>query len=273
MSMNNRLLRPRASRFNPKSIAGLYAWFDASQAASVTLNGSTVSEWRDLSGAGRHLSNATASAQPTYTTAGQNGKNCLTFSASGAGKRLVAAAAADWSFLHDGTSLWSIFLVASSTGTSGVGQVHTYLSTRGTYSGYTTRGFDMTHDYGGLAANNNIRTTISSSSAMVARRDMSATGLGVVRCFRISGDPANATSTARLAFTHTASGTSSATSSAASAEAGSPTAALTVGNPASGSAFPLGGTICELLMWSAASAITEVQASAINNYLTKKWGV
>ena len=271
MPMSPRLLRPRATGFNPRSIVGLYAWYDASATSSVTLNSGNVSEWRDLSGGGRHLSQGTAAQQPAYTNAGQNGKNCLTFSAAGSGKRLGAATAADWAFLHNGLSLYGMYIVASSSGTSGVGQAHSYVSTRGGYNTYNARGFDMVHDFGGVAANNNIRTSISAVAGMVGRRDMSATGLDVVRCYEVLGDPANATSTARLAFKHSAGGTSSATSSANSAEAGDPAAALTIGNAASAT-FPLAGKICEIIFYNRASAISATESAAVIAYLTRKWG-
>ena len=274
MPMSPRLLRPQPSRgFNPRSISGLYAWYDAADSAAVTLNGSTVSEWRDKSGGGRHVSQGTAGSQPTYTTAGQNGKNCLTFSSAGSGRRLVAATASDWAFLHDGLSLYGMFIVASSSGSSGIGAVHTYVSTRGAYNTYNVRGFDMAHDYGGVAANNNIRASISGTAGMVGRRDMSATGLDVVRCYSILGDPANATSTARLAFTHSASGTSSATSSANTAQTGDPLGVLNIGNVASGSTFPLAGKICEIIFYNRATAITSTESAAIVAYLTRKWGI
>jgi hypothetical protein len=78
MPMNPRLLRPLAtSGFNPKSIAGLAVWFDASVASSVTLNGGNVSQWNDLSGNDRHATQETAGNQPSYSTAALNGKNVL----------------------------------------------------------------------------------------------------------------------------------------------------------------------------------------------------
>ena len=273
MAMNPRLLRPTASGFNPRRISGIYAWYDASAASSITLNGTNVSEWRDLSGGGRHVSRGDASLQPAYTIAGQNGRNCITFTSSGAGKRLTAATAADWAFLHNGLSLYAMYIVASSSSGSGTGQVHTYTSTRGAYNTYNARGFDMTHDYGGIAANNNIRVSQAASTGMVGRRDMSATGADVVRCYEVLGDPANATSTARLAFKHSASGTSSATSSANSAEAGDPAGALNIGNTASGSAFGLGGKVCEVIFYNRAAAITAAESTAIIAYLTRKWGI
>ena len=75
MAMSPRLLRPRASGFNPKSLPGLIGWWDAADSSTVTLNGSTVSEWRDKSNSGFHLSQATAANQPSYDTASLNGKN------------------------------------------------------------------------------------------------------------------------------------------------------------------------------------------------------
>jgi hypothetical protein len=77
--MSPRLLRPVASGFNPKSIAGLQAWFDASVLSSMTFNSTTVSQWNDLSGNGYHATQSTALLQPTYTATGMNGKPALDF--------------------------------------------------------------------------------------------------------------------------------------------------------------------------------------------------
>ena len=54
-------------------------WLDAADASTITLNGSTVSQWRDRSGNGRHVAQATAVKQPTYTLAAQNNLNVLSF--------------------------------------------------------------------------------------------------------------------------------------------------------------------------------------------------
>ncbi|MFM6579432.1 MAG: hypothetical protein ACKPIX_07645 [Dolichospermum sp.] len=40
-------------------------WLDAADASTITLNGSTVSQWNDKSGNGRHVSQSTAARQPT----------------------------------------------------------------------------------------------------------------------------------------------------------------------------------------------------------------
>ena len=59
--------------------ASLALWLVAEDAASITPNGSTVSQWNDKSGNNRHAAQATAVNQPTYTLDGLNGKPVLTF--------------------------------------------------------------------------------------------------------------------------------------------------------------------------------------------------
>lgn len=58
-------------------------WLDAADASTITLNGSTVSQWNDKSGRGNHVSNATASFQPTYLTTGWNNRPTLSFTEIG----------------------------------------------------------------------------------------------------------------------------------------------------------------------------------------------
>jgi len=66
----------------PFSIAGLQMWLDADDAATITLNGSNVSEWRDKSGNGYHATQATSANQPAFTSSGLNGRAVLTFAGS-----------------------------------------------------------------------------------------------------------------------------------------------------------------------------------------------
>lgn len=78
MPMNNRLMRPMAKGFDPRRLSGLVQWYDAADQSTMTLNGSTVSEWRSKVG-GVSVSQATAAAQPTLTTGYYNGRSALTF--------------------------------------------------------------------------------------------------------------------------------------------------------------------------------------------------
>jgi hypothetical protein len=67
-----------AAAFSPLDLSPWH-WSDPSDAASVTLGGSNVSQLNDKSTNGRHLTQGTAGARPTYTSAGINGLNCLTW--------------------------------------------------------------------------------------------------------------------------------------------------------------------------------------------------
>jgi hypothetical protein len=108
MAMNPRLLRPKAtSGFDPKTISGLAAWFDASVSSSVTLNSGNVSQWDDLSGNSRHATQATAGSQPSYSTAALNGKNVVVAQDNSRSLQVAAFAAG---------LPQTVFVVGSSTG-------------------------------------------------------------------------------------------------------------------------------------------------------------
>jgi hypothetical protein len=79
MPMNPRLLRPLATGFDPRRIAGLELWLNPADTATLTLNGSTVSQINDASGNGRHFVQSTGGSQPGQTSV--NGRNALTFNA------------------------------------------------------------------------------------------------------------------------------------------------------------------------------------------------
>lgn len=55
-----------AAAFAPTDIAGLQAWFDASDASTFTYSsGTVVSQWNDKSGNNKHLTQGTVANQPT----------------------------------------------------------------------------------------------------------------------------------------------------------------------------------------------------------------
>lgn len=70
-------MNPASAPFTPADLA-LALWLDASDAATVTI-GTGVSQWADKSGNARHVSQATGTAQPTYSLAAQNGLNVISF--------------------------------------------------------------------------------------------------------------------------------------------------------------------------------------------------
>lgn len=78
-AMNHRLLRPKASGFNLKSISGLEMWMDGSDSTTMTFNGTAVSEWRDKSGKGNTFTQPTALNQPTFTASARNSLSGINF--------------------------------------------------------------------------------------------------------------------------------------------------------------------------------------------------
>ena len=76
MAMNQKLLRPRASGFNPKQISGLALWMD-----SQAYNASTGT-WSDKSGNARDFSQGTVGNRPIVSAVTQNGRAILEFDGS-----------------------------------------------------------------------------------------------------------------------------------------------------------------------------------------------
>lgn len=77
---NGALAAVSGAPWTPAALGSALAlWLDADDASTITLNGSTVSQWNDKSGNARNVSQATAANQPTLTASGLNGKPVLTF--------------------------------------------------------------------------------------------------------------------------------------------------------------------------------------------------
>jgi hypothetical protein len=75
----NRFWGGGSSAWTPAKLSDLALWLDADDAGTITLNGSTVSQWNDKSGNGRNVSQATAANQPTRTLNGLGGRTVITF--------------------------------------------------------------------------------------------------------------------------------------------------------------------------------------------------
>lgn len=66
---------------------GLIMWYDASNAASITLSGSSVTQWNDLSGNGRH---ASGGASPQYIPNALNGRAAVDFGTDAQYRLIIA---------------------------------------------------------------------------------------------------------------------------------------------------------------------------------------
>lgn len=110
--------RVRAATTSPWTPAQLTTalWLDAADTGTITLNGSTVSQWADKSGNSRNFSQATASNQPTYNATGLNSKPTLTADTT---KFLVANATG----FSGGPSLWVIVVATMNSATQSYGRL------------------------------------------------------------------------------------------------------------------------------------------------------
>ena len=233
MAMSPRLLRPRATGFNPKSIAGLAWWLDASDGSTVTLNGSAVSAWGDKSGNSRNVLQATSNNQPSYSNS-QNGKQVITF--DGVNDRLSASAA-----FSLGTSGYTFMAVAFHTSGFQVlaegGSLNPYFSSdpNGGVRGFRHwDGFSEVDTGAGAYTSGTwfvLEYVISSASRIIA----------VNGSVRVSG---------------------AGTSRSASLQ--------TIGSTTTGG-FLWDGRVAEVLVYS--SALASTQRSAARKYLGSKWGV
>jgi hypothetical protein len=224
-----------------------------------------------MSGSGRHFAQATSAAQPVYTTAGQNGKNCLTFDAS---RRLLSSSAAsEWSFLHDGALRYDVFVVCKTAAASTT--LRTILATGP--SSRNLRSFYIWHDHR-TGQNNSVYSEATSvgvgNAGYLAAETIAAQSSGVLRRIRISGDLTNATVGNRLVGQVGSTNGTSDTAATGTASSGDPSSTLVIGSLQPNShSFGFSGDVCEILMFRRATNLTTAELASIDAYLNKKWGL
>lgn len=240
MGMNNRLLRPR-NAFTPKSIAGLQAWWDFSDASTlgptqsgvgtVTNNG-PVRFVKDKSASGFNLNNTHAdSAVPSFVSSGLNGRSAVSFDG---GDILNASTGAIM------TAPFTLFIVckANVTGTTRVCGIAATRSIGPFGSSNTAWGF--------FRADNTIRSfNATATNASVIAMSCTAAQAGV---FFGNG-------------TQTSTGTLSVETFGLFA----------IGADRDASAGSLNGVVYECLSYS--SALSSSQVTTVSRWLGTKWGI
>lgn len=88
--MSPRLLRPRATGFDPRTIADIVHWWDAADSSTYP---SDLSTWTSKAGAKAVASQTIAANRPTTTTV--NGKNAILFDGSNDGFNFTGTARTD----------------------------------------------------------------------------------------------------------------------------------------------------------------------------------
>lgn len=254
----------------------LALWLDASDSSTIILNGSTVSQWNDKSGNGRHASQPTAANQPTYNLNGLNGKTVLTF--DGSSDFMTAGTNSTWNFLHNGQES-AAFVVARAGNT---GQDPNAVYTILTNGGAATADVGLWWAYEDrvlLSANNAFRATIArgvgdSSSASMSVNNQITPGAWNILGLRADAD--NPTAANRL-IGNVNGGTNIATSVVTTAPSTANSSfPLYLGAYAFNPSAPtiagfLLGAMAEVVMTNATLSTADRQR--LEGYLAWRWGL
>lgn len=248
----------------PTDIAGLKAWWDASDTSTISLSGSAVTQWNDKSGNGFHVTQSTSAQRPSSGINTINSKNVLTF---GGDDCLTAATASDWNFLHNSTGA-TVFAVAIDDNT-----VDFEYSIFANSVGSSERGVGLRIALDGA----NPRTL----SPFVSTGGGSGTLVSLISggsftqgtAFYVSGiwDNSNATLANRSLWRKnggTQFGTNAQDDSPSSSN---PARALLIGNNTNSGSYAYTGKIAEIILYTGVLSGTNI--TNLNSYLASKWGI
>lgn len=265
--------------FDPRSVPGLAAWYDAADSASITLDSGRVSQWSDKSGNARHATNTTSgSTQPSYTTAGRNGLNVLTFAAASV-QRLTVAGTSTFNFLHNGVadSWWiAVSKYATSANPNAVYSLFGNIS-----AGFGGPGVLCAWDNRTGVGTAGLNAAILNAGAPVANT-LNAGNSAVLSAYNnlltaqsffvqeAIHSPSNATAADRFRFRVNGGSEIAANAKTGTASTSNAVSAMQFGGTGA-SALPLQGDVCELMFFN--QLPTAADRNMIRQYLSAKWGV
>jgi hypothetical protein len=254
MGMNPRLLRPTASGFNPKSIAGLALWLDATKTSTMLFNNNnnppTVSQWDDLSGNGYNATQGTDNNRPTYQATGMNGRPALEFTTNVANRMETTATIAD------------VFATPTTSPQSTIFAVMRNLA------GLTSASFGSNSDANGRFL---YASRFSGTSTFFDIVDASAGRLGAVTTTE-EADAAAIHTLFKSGATQTLryNGSQKSTKANATSNFTATSATIQIGKSLNG-VVGGGGVFSELLFYARALSATEI--ATVERYLAGKYGL
>ena len=219
-------------------------WLDASDASTITLNGTTISQWNDKSGNSRNVSQANSALQPFYTLNGLNGLNIADF--DGADDALNGLPLSN--FVTNNS--YSAFVVGLAR-TIATNDVNGYLNEAfygdaGGYIAMYLRSSNLIGAYNWDGENKVATNAYTPNTVVIGYSELSS---GSIR-IRTNGGSETATvssNTANLSF------------------------AIQIGRNFNSNTFCLDGKIAEVIFTNAALSTTNRQL--IEGYLAWKWGL
>lgn len=246
------------------------AWYDFSDASTITLVGSNISQITDKSGNGRTLTQGAAGARPTRSAASRNGLDTASFDG---GDSLVAATASDWTFLHNGTN----YLIASVMRFGTVANpdaAYTLLATNN--AGSTSHGMTLFWDDRASVSRNEVLFHFVTRNVIGQPSVSNVSGNGALpantyEVLTVLADPDNATASARSSMQVNGNSAIALNAATNAPSTSAPLGPLNVGQ-AVGAVLPMVGNICEIIIVSGANA-TAANAQKLRAYLKNKWAV
>lgn len=240
--------------------------FDATSGGNTPADAGSVKRWQDKSGNDRHVTEATAA--PTRRTGVQNGRDVVRFAGS---NKLAHTSSSVWNFLHNGASVYNIFIVAKYGTASDPNALYTVLDTCGFSSsgiGFSF-GFD---DRTSASLNNSARVFAArgiSSNPTCDSKVNDTLSPNAFALVAIKGDMSNSTAANRCSIRVNEAATTAGNILTNSVSTSNSTYPLTIG--ATGAdAFFLAGDIGEIII--VPSDITVTQRNDCEAYLRNKWG-
>ena len=219
----------------PTDISGLKAWYDASDASTITKSSNLVSQWNDKSGQTNNLVQATGANQPLWVDAVQNGKPVIRFDGSDPNRMKVSTFSGG-----NETQPNTVFVVANAGTGSGD---YVFDSATGDRAGFYSTGSPVVYN---LYAGNEVSTGFSASTTVKLYTIIFNGASSFVRQNGTAGSNVNASTGAING--------------------------LVLGNyQGEVLANSLTGDICEFLFYGA--NITGTDLTDIEYYLTTKWGL
>ena len=270
--------------FDPRSVPGLHSWWDASDSALVTLDGTRVSQLSDKSGNSRHLTNTTSgSTQPSYVTGARNGLNVARFAAASNQRLQVASSTAAYKFLHDGTVCWWVAVNTFGTVSNPIAVYSLFSTATSSSENGVTYGYDDVN----LAGNNALTagafrgvggslcmsTANSASTAWQSGYDNLLTP-NTMLVIEAACDFSNATAAERFALRLNGGSEIKQNVRTNAPSTANASWNFTLGNGVGGTSTfysPLQGDVCELMLFN--QLPTAAARDQIRRYLGAKWGV
>jgi hypothetical protein len=241
--------------WTPAELTNLVAWYDASDASTITSSSNLVSQWNDKSTNGYNLAQGSGGNQPSTGLTTQNGKNLIQFADSKSLNANASSTAANWGAFSQSKTVIAIACIPETN--NGI-----LMSTNN--SDNDTNGFRITL----LDTNQNSMIVSSTTYVAINGGNNNITSRTAFAVFTYLTDPTNGTLLNRSEIYENNSAAFKNNTQSGSITTTVNNQLLLGVNNANGVSSKIG----EIVMFSGADA-TEDNRLLVKEYLMNKWGL